>query len=130
MSDEVRPLVGRLPAGHVQSLEHLTDELAAAALTDLFLRTGSAQARVKDPEAVRRLIRRDCRQRGCRVRTIAAHGVVVAYEDERYEAFLATDAGEAYRREMEDRMLSAFSELPPSPPSPALRLVPPPDPVP
>ena len=103
MPDEVRPLVARLPAGHVESLEHLSDELAAASLTDLFLRTGSAQARVNDPEAVRRLIRMDCRQRGCRVRTLSAHGVVVAYEDERYDALLRTEEGAAYKAEMEHR---------------------------
>ncbi len=106
----VMPLGPRLPAGHVDSLEHLSSEWAAAALTDLFLRTRSVRARVSDAATVRRLIRLDCRRRGCRVKTLGTNGngIVVVYDDERYAAFRATDEGAAYVAETEDRMLAAF----------------------
>ncbi len=119
--EQTKPLTAPLPAGHVDSLEHLSSELAAAALTDLFLRTGSAQARVGNADEIRRLVRLDCRRRGCRVRTLGRHGVVAVYDEERYEAFLATEQGAEYRAEMERRMLSAFPSF--SAPSPSLRLV-------
>lgn len=124
MPDVFAPLDVKRMALHVDSLEHLSSENAAAALIDLFLRTGSAQARVADPDEVRRLVRLDCRRRGCRFRTLGAHGVVLC-EDERYEAFLASEDGAAHSAEMQRRMLSAFSTSP-SAESP-LRLVPPSD---
>jgi hypothetical protein len=119
--DRVRPLAGQLPAGHVDSLAHLSSELAASSMTDLFLRTGYAQARVIDSAEVRRLIRLDCRRRGCRVRTFSAHDVVVVYDEQRHEAFLGTEAGAAYLDEMDRRMRSAFDY--PAPLQPPLRLL-------
>lgn len=36
------------------------------------------------------------------------------YDDERYDAVLATEAGRAYQMEMERRVLSALESFPPS----------------
>lgn len=121
---QVRSLGPRLPAGHVDSLEHLTAEQAAVALTDLFLRTGSAQARVNDPDQVRRLVRRDCRRRAVSVRTLSVENVVVVHEDHRYEAFIATAEGAVYQDEMEERVRHAMAKILPTS-LPRLRPAPP-----
>lgn len=123
-AEDVTPIVDRLRPGHVGSLQDLTSELAAAALTDLFLRTGYAQARVSDPDRVRQLVRTDCRRRGCKVRTLGAHGVVVLHDEERHQAFLETCEGAAYAEEMDRRVMAA---LPSYESRPELRLVTPPD---
>jgi hypothetical protein len=98
----------RLPAGHVDSLHHLSSEQAAVAMAELFRRTGSAQAHVTDPAAVRRLIRLDCRRRGMSVRTLAAKDIVVAYDEERRAQFLSTDEGKALEEEMNTRIEAAM----------------------
>lgn len=106
----------RPDAGHVDSLEHPSSEQAAVALAELFRRTGSAQARVTDPAAVRRLVRLDCRVRGVAVRTHAAHGVVLGWDDARREVFLATPDGRVYEAEMQQRIVGVLTAVPPSPP--------------
>jgi hypothetical protein len=115
----------QLPAGHVDSLRHLTSEQAAVAMAELFRRTGSAQAHVVDPPEVRRLIRLDCRRRGVGVRTLAANGIVVAYDEQRRADFLKTDEGQAYEEEMTARVETAMQVWSPPPSKPPLRLVPP-----
>ena len=124
--DNVKALGRQLPVGHVDSLEHLSTEQAAVALVDLFLRTGSAQAHVTDTESVRKLVRRERRRRGAKVRTFATHNIIVVYDDARRDAFLETEEGQAYADAMTQRMFHAFDDLVPDP-TPRLRAVPPPD---
>jgi hypothetical protein len=97
----------RLPAGHVDSLRQLTNEQAAVAISDLFRRTGSAQAHVLNPGEVRRLIRLDCRRRGVAVRTLAVNDIVVAYDEDRRAQFLETDEGHAYLDATNERIEAA-----------------------
>ena len=66
----------------------------ATAMCEHFRRTGCAQADVSDPAEVRQLARLDCRRRGIRVTTLAVGYVVVIYDDERPDAFMATPEGE------------------------------------
>lgn len=114
----------RLEAAGVTGLQHLTPERAATYLCDLFRRTGSAQAYVSDPDEVRRLARQDCRRRGIRVRTLAVGEFVLIYNDERYDAFLATPDGVRYSEEMLRRASQACAEWMPTAPR-SLRLLPP-----
>jgi hypothetical protein len=62
---QVRALhrVTELECSFAADLTRLSAELAATAIVGRFAETGYAQADVADPAAVRKLIRRDCRQR-------------------------------------------------------------------
>jgi len=92
-------------------------------MSDLFRRTGAAQAHVGDPAEVRRLIRLDCRRRGVSVRTIAVNDIVVAHDEQRRADFLLTDEGQAYEAEMTARIEEAMTGWLPSSKSSPLRFV-------
>ena len=112
---------GRLAEPLATDLSALSPERAATALADRFVRTGYAEARVTDPEAVRRMIRRDCRRRGMRVRTLAAGHVVVAIDEDRHARWLTTEEGREHQRRVDAAMIDAMNRLdvtmPPSHPS-------------
>lgn len=90
----LRTRFATLDAGRSADLRCLTPEQAATAMCELFRSTGCAQAGVSDPAEVRRLARLDCRRRGIRVTTLAVGNVVVIYDDDRHDAFMATPEGE------------------------------------
>lgn len=107
----LRPLhrEGRLAEPLETDLSALSPEQAATALVDRFVRTGYAEARVADPDHVRRMIRRDCRRRGVRVRTLAAVDVLVVIDEERHRRWLATEEGRDHQRRMDAAMIEAMN---------------------
>ncbi|HET7665442.1 MAG TPA: hypothetical protein VFK56_05075 [Mycobacterium sp.] len=102
---------GRLAEPLATDLSALSPERAATALADRFVRTGYAEARVTDPDAVRRMIRRDCRRRGMKVRTLAAGNVVVAIDEERHARWLTTDEGRDHQARVDAAMIDAMNRL-------------------
>src|SRR3954454_12189164 len=111
--ERVEPLHrdGRLAEPLATDLSALSPERAATALADRFVRTGYAEARVIDPDAVRRMIRRDCRRRGMTVRTLAAGNVVVAIDEERHARWLTTKEGRDHQRRVDAATIEAMNRL-------------------
>jgi hypothetical protein len=96
---------------YAADLTHLSAEQAATALVDRFAKTGYAQADVADPVAVRRLIRRDCRQRNLRVQTHGIGAVVLAIDEDRNTEWLASPEGNDYQERMGDAALIALANV-------------------
>jgi ferric-dicitrate binding protein FerR (iron transport regulator) len=110
---EVRALhrAAELERPFAADLRHLSAEEAATALVDRFARTGYAQADVEDLVTVRRLIRRDCRQRSLKVQTFGVGAVVVAVDEERNSEWLASIDGIEYQNQMGDAALAALANV-------------------
>ncbi len=119
----LRPGEGRLTPGAAVDLRDLNAEQAVVSMCELFYATGTAQALLRDPDEVRRLVRLDCRRRGIRVRTFAAGNIVVLHDDDRYHAFLSTPRGREYQADVNLRVAASFEALVPGPKR-RLRVVP------
>jgi hypothetical protein len=104
------------------NLLNLSPEQAATALMDRFVTTGCAEAEVADPDQVRTLLRRDCRRRRLRMRTLAVGNLVLLIDDERHAKWLATPDGRRYREQANDAIVEAITaQIPPTPNAPRRR---------
>jgi len=92
-------------------LTRLSAEKAATDLVDRFAKTGYAQADVADPVAVKEDHPPRLSQTSAPVRTYGVSAVVVAVDEDRNAAWLASPEGAEYQSAQGDAALAAFAEV-------------------